>query len=74
MAHEYMQFSRDHWEKLHEYIERFEIHGGNGRRVIQASSVRHTDGRLCFKRAEFPGLASETWETWPALSLPLAQN
>jgi tetratricopeptide (TPR) repeat protein len=30
MAQEYLQFSKDHWEKLHEYIDRFEIHGGAG--------------------------------------------
>jgi tetratricopeptide (TPR) repeat protein len=30
IAQEYMQFSKDHWEKLHEYIERFEIHGRAG--------------------------------------------
>jgi tetratricopeptide (TPR) repeat protein len=29
-AQEYPQFSKDHWKLLHDYVDRFEIHGGAG--------------------------------------------
>lgn len=31
IAQDYLEFSRTHWQLLHDYVERFEIHGGNGK-------------------------------------------